>query len=256
MNEFDKLVSWIEKSDEKNIDKLIFSCMRVGWSYEISISAIEIALDIKINKSIIPNPISMDKRNIDVGDKSVEIIMHMKHPNIFLIANMLSDDECDTLINVSKSKLYRSKVFTRESGNSIIDNRRTSQTAILEDDDNEIVSVVNKRLCKFLLWPSEKTEKLQVQRYDINQEYQPHHDYFPIDEINNRVATIIIYLNEPEKGGETLFADIGLNIIPRKGMAVFFSYDRPSPATLTLHGGSPVLKGEKWIITKFVRSLD
>ena len=34
---------------------------------------------------------------------------------------------------------------------------------------------------------------------------------------------------------------------------VFFSYDRPDPATRTLHGGAPVLAGEKWVATKWLR---
>jgi prolyl 4-hydroxylase len=34
---------------------------------------------------------------------------------------------------------------------------------------------------------------------------------------------------------------------------VFFSYDRPHPATRTLHGGAPVIEGEKWVATKWLR---
>ena len=38
-----------------------------------------------------------------------------------------------------------------------------------------------------------------------------------------------------------------------RGSAVFFSYDRADPATRTLHGGAPVLAGEKWVATKWLR---
>jgi len=34
---------------------------------------------------------------------------------------------------------------------------------------------------------------------------------------------------------------------------VFFSYEEPDPATRTLHGGAPVLAGEKWVATKWLR---
>ena len=37
------------------------------------------------------------------------------------------------------------------------------------------------------------------------------------------------------------------------GSAVFFSYDRPDASTGTLHGGAPVLEGEKWVATKWLR---
>ncbi len=38
-----------------------------------------------------------------------------------------------------------------------------------------------------------------------------------------------------------------------KGNAVFFSYDRPHAVTRTLHGGAPVIEGEKWVATKWLR---
>ena len=42
-------------------------------------------------------------------------------------------------------------------------------------------------------------------------------------------------------------------VAPKRGNAVFFSYDRAHPVTRTLHGGAPVLAGEKWIATKWLR---
>jgi hypothetical protein len=68
-----------------------------------------------------------------------------------------------------------------------------------------------------------------------------------------RVATLVMYLNDPAQGGGTTFPDIGLEVAPQKGNAVFFSYDRPHPSTRTLHGGAPVLAGEKWVATKWLR---
>jgi prolyl 4-hydroxylase len=68
-----------------------------------------------------------------------------------------------------------------------------------------------------------------------------------------RVATLIIYLHEPEGGGATVFPDIDLSIAPKRGNAVFFSYAAPDPVTLSLHGGEPVTAGEKWIATKWLR---
>ena len=93
-------------------------------------------------------------------------------------------------------------------------------------------------------------------------EYKPHFDYFdPVEpgtpsilkRGGQRVATIVMYLAEPEKGGGTTFPDVSLVVAPKRGNAVFFSYDRPHPVTRTLHGGAPVLAGEKWIATKWLR---
>ena len=50
-----------------------------------------------------------------------------------------------------------------------------------------------------------------------------------------------------------MFPDVALDVAPIKGNAVFFSYDRPHPITRTLHGGAPVIAGEKWVATKWLR---
>ena len=62
-----------------------------------------------------------------------------------------------------------------------------------------------------------------------------------------------MYLNTPEGGGATTFPDVGLEVSPVRGNAVFFSYDRPHISTRTLHGGTPVIEGAKWVATKWLR---
>ena len=68
-----------------------------------------------------------------------------------------------------------------------------------------------------------------------------------------RVATVVMYLNTPECGGATTFPDAHFEAAAIKGNAVFFSYDRAHPASRSLHGGAPVVAGEKWIATKWLR---
>jgi prolyl 4-hydroxylase len=101
-----------------------------------------------------------------------------------------------------------------------------------------------------------------VLRYRPGAEYRPHHDYFDpgqpgtaavLARGGQRLATLVMYLDTPAGGGATSFPDIGLEVAPVKGHAVFFSYDRPHASTRTLHGGAPVLAGEKWVATKWLR---
>ena len=63
----------------------------------------------------------------------------------------------------------------------------------------------------------------------------------------------------PLKGRDLVAAKVRLLSLmagafaPIKGNAVFFSYDRPHAITRTLHGGAPVVRGEKWVATKWLR---
>jgi prolyl 4-hydroxylase len=70
-----------------------------------------------------------------------------------------------------------------------------------------------------------------------------------------RVATLIIYLNNVAQGGETIFPEINLKITPIQGNALYFAYTNSKNQVdpLTLHGGCPVLEGEKFIATKWMR---
>jgi prolyl 4-hydroxylase len=113
-----------------------------------------------------------------------------------------------------------------------------------------------------LQWPLENGEGLQVLRYRPGAEYKPHYDYFDpaqpgtpsiLKRGGQRVASLVMYLNTPTRGGATTFPDVNFEVGPVKGNAVFFSYDRPHPMTRSLHGGAPVLEGEKWVATKWLR---
>jgi len=128
--------------------------------------------------------------------------------------------------------------------------------------ETDLVRRLEARIGRLLRWPVENGEGLQVLHYLPGSEYKPHYDYFDPAQAGTaaltrrggqRVATLIIYLNQPQRGGATTFPDLGLEVLPRGGQALFFVYDRPHPSTRTLHGGAPVWEGEKWIATKWLR---
>lgn len=58
---------------------------------------------------------------------------------------------------------------------------------------------------------TENGEDLQVLRYEHGQKYDAHFDYFH-DKVNiarggHRIATVLLYLSNVTKGGETVFPD-------------------------------------------------
>jgi prolyl 4-hydroxylase len=126
--------------------------------------------------------------------------------------------------------------------------------------ENPVVANIERRISEITGYPIENGEGIQILRYEEGQEYRPHFDYFDpnspavSDQLNNnRVCTFLMYLNTPEEGGETIFPDAGLSVRAKQGSAVQFSYQTPSPDTKTLHAGTPVIKGEKWVATKWIR---
>jgi prolyl 4-hydroxylase len=125
-----------------------------------------------------------------------------------------------------------------------------------------LIDRIERRIAQLVQWPLENGEGLQVLRYRPGAEYKPHHDFFDpaqpgtptiLRRGGQRVGTLVMYLNTPPRGGATTFPDVKLEVAPIKGNAVFFSYDRPHASTLTLHGGAPVIEGEKWVATKWLR---
>jgi prolyl 4-hydroxylase len=181
---------------------------------------------------------------------------------VVVFANLLSAAECDALIQAAKPRLSRSLTVDTHTGNETLHPDRTSQGMFFERFENDVVLRVEKRIAKLLHWPVKHGEGLQVLRYRKGSQYLPHYDYFDPREAGTaalllrggqRVATLIMYLAAPEAGGATVFPDLDLQVIPKRGQAVFFNYAEPLPASLSLHGGEPVIAGEKWIATKWLR---
>lgn len=62
----------------------------------------------------------------------------------------------------------------------------------------------------------ENGEDIQVLRYEPGQKYDPHYDYFA-DKVNiarggHRIVTVLMYLSDVEKGGETVFPSAEVSI--------------------------------------------
>ncbi|EEM06653.1 Prolyl 4-hydroxylase alpha subunit [Bacillus pseudomycoides] len=185
-------------------------------------------------------------------DREIQIISRLEEPLIVVLANVLSDEECETLIEMSKNKMKRSKIGISRKTNDI----RTSSGAFLEE--SEITTRIERRIASIMNVPAPHGEGLQILKYTVGQEYQAHYDFFVENSAaasNNRMSTLVMYLNHVEEGGETFFPKLNLSVSPKKGMAVYFEYfyQDESINKLTLHGGAPVIKGEKWVATQWMR---
>jgi prolyl 4-hydroxylase len=259
-------------------EEVLESMRRSGWDETVALAAMEESLlgflDDQRAQSLpeaarlpaavpVPEPdLTSSPAVVSVAGHEVRILLTMRLPRLIVLGGLLSDAECDALMAAAGPRLARSETVENNTGGSEVNASRTSSGMFFERAENEICDRIEKRIAALVRWPVENGEGLQVLRYRPGAEYKPHNDYFDTSQTGTprilerggqRVGTLVMYLNTPEKGGATVFPDVEVDVSPIKGNAVFFSYDRAHAITKTLHGGTPVIAGEKWVATKWLR---
>lgn len=184
----------------------------------------------------------------------------INHLNI--IENFLSDDECDRLIQLIDEHNERSGVTGLGETISTVDESRTSSTSDFLTDEQQYNKLIHQKIADELDIDILRGETLQGQKYEVGQYFKSHQDWFDGDTyINhclhsgNRTHTFMVYLNEPEEGGETDFVNLNFKMKPKKGTAVWWKNldDSGEPINDVQHEGCPVIKGTKYIITAWFR---
>lgn len=185
-------------------------------------------------------------------------------PFIAFINNLMTEEECDSVIaRLEEAEFARSEGFNYENNENDVSDYRTSKTFydmdnIFSDYTQLVFNSVKDRFW-YMPFSIQNLELVQSQRYGVGEEYKKHCDYFnygptQIKTNNDRIATMILYLNDDFEGGETEFHELGIKIKPKKGAALYFEYNYiPELNHKTIHSGNPVTKGEKLIFTTWIR---
>ena len=201
---------------------------------------------------------------IRAHDRDVRVLMRCERPQVIVFGDVLSPDECDEMIERSRHRLKRSTTVNPATGKEDVIRNRTSEGIWYQRGEDAFIEKMDRRISSLMNWPVENGEGLQILHYGTTGEYRPHFDYFPPDQPGSavhtaqggqRVSTLVIYLNDVPDGGETIFPEAGMSVAAVKGGAVYFRYmnGQRQLDPLTLHGGAPVLGGDKWIMTKWMR---
>ena len=201
---------------------------------------------------------------VRAGDREIGIGFTLADPNVALIQDLLTEQECEKLISLSAGKVTRSSVVDRATGGDQISAVRTSAGTHFERGENAIVARIEQRIAALTGLPIENGEPLQILYYKPGNEYLAHHDYFDPNDPGSaevmraggqRIATFVIYLNNVAEGGVTRFPELSLDVKPRRGSALYFEYLNAAGEldARCLHAGIPVVQGEKWIATKWLR---
>lgn len=179
---------------------------------------------------------------------------------LFAVGDFLSQAECDRLMQMIDPIAHPSHLYDMDYAAGF----RTSYSGDLDPDD-PFVAGISRRIDDLLGIPSEYGESIQGQRYMPGQQFKPHNDWFYTTEDywkmeqkrgGQRSWTAMAFLNPVEQGGETHFVNVGIKIQPKPGVLMVWNnaLSDGSPNEGTLHAGTPVLAGTKYVITKWYRT--
>jgi prolyl 4-hydroxylase len=271
----DELRTWIVQQARAGVapEALLAPLLRAGWAEADAVAAVEREirgfLEAHAREHDLPLPLRVpappgidDAGEIVADGHAVQVLAQMLLPRVIVFGNLLSAEECVRLIDLARGRLQRSRVVGAGPGGETVFEGRTSEGMSFARGANPLCERIERRVAALLDWPSENGEGLQVLRYSPGARYEPHYDWFDpaapgsavaLARGGQRVASLVMYLNTPQRGGATVFTDARFEVAARQGNAVFFSYERPHAMTRTLHAGAPVVAGEKWIATLWLR---
>ena len=199
-------------------------------------------------------------------------------PRAMVIHNLITAEEAQHIVDLSWPRMKRSEVVG-PNNQSILDEYRTSYGTFVARHETEIVASIQERVAWLTRAPVVNQEDMQVLRYGIGQFYKRHTD--SLEDDSPRMATLLIYLADPEEGGETSFPEEGsewanpqkkalydkdlsecakghVAFRPRRGDGLLFWSIHPDGKTedpLSEHEGCPVIKGAKWTTTVWIHNV-
>ncbi|KAJ4963802.1 hypothetical protein NE237_023741 [Protea cynaroides] len=198
-------------------------------------------------------------------------------PRALLFPKFATVEQCQGIIKMAKSKLSPSTLALRK-GETMENTKgiRTSSGTFISasEDKSGILDIIEHKIARVTMIPRSHGEAFNILRYEIGQRYNSHYDAFDPAEYgpqkSQRVASFLLYLSDVKEGGETMFPFengfmdfnydykecIGLKVKPRQGDGLLFYSLFPNGTTdlTSLHGSCPVIEGEKWVATKWIRN--
>lgn len=185
-----------------------------------------------------------------------------ERPQVGQIDGLLSTDECRLLVATALPRLDAAQSAPLGTAPNRCELRPADDGRLDPSTEDFALRVVQLRMARAARAELVQAEPLVVEHFDAGQESRPHRDYLPPaplgrrqPRVGERMRTIAVYLNDAASGGETEFPFAQLSIAPIGGCAVVFDnlLADGSPDTYSLHAELPVLRGEKWLATQWLR---
>jgi prolyl 4-hydroxylase len=172
----------------------------------------------------------------------------------------------DSVINLAAPLVQRSQIVDARTGQVRADPMRTSSHVTLGPRQHDhVLETLERSIGRISGTPAMNGEFLQILRYRLGEEFRPHVDYFnesgagaaqSLANGGQRAQTVLIYLNDDYSGGSTSFPKLQLDIKGRRGDVLHYHNLRADGLGHrdSLHAGMPVAAGEKWLLSKWIRS--
>jgi prolyl 4-hydroxylase len=188
-------------------------------------------------------------------------------PRVSAFSGFVRPEICDVLISLATGRLEPARVYDPVSREDIVAAHRNNTVASFDIGSVELVhALLQARMSAACGVPERMMEGPTVLHYWPGEEIQNHYDFVDpkatrdyageIARNGQRIITFLVYLNDDYDGGETAFPDLRVVHKGRRGDALYFVNVLAdlSPDMRALHAGCPTTRGEKWIVTQFVRS--
>jgi prolyl 4-hydroxylase len=190
-----------------------------------------------------------DPRTVPAGEMLAE------RPQIRMFRTLFSPDECRYLAEAAAPMLAPSVVVDAATGRQVRDPVRTSDgIGFPWPLENPAIHALNRRIAAASGTSVQQGEPLQVLRYRPGEQYRTHFDAIP-GFANQRILTMLVWLNQGYGGGETQFPVAALSLKGDAGDAILFrnaGADGRRDADAA-HAGLPVTSGEKLIASRWIR---
>jgi prolyl 4-hydroxylase len=177
-------------------------------------------------------------------------------PHLTRFDGLFTPAECGYLIEAATPMLEPSVVVDTLTGRQVKDPVRSSDgVGFTWPLENPAVHALGRRIARASGTEVAQGEPLQILRYRPGQEYKTHYDAIP-GWSNQRVATMLVWLNDGYEGGETWFPTPGLAVRGGPGDALLFCNVGPDGRrdAAAAHAGRPVTAGEKLLASRWIRA--
>jgi len=187
-------------------------------------------------------------------------------PLIRSFPSLVAPEVCRWIIDRARGRLTRALVYDAVSRQTTTHSTRSNSAAVFNLLETDMVCVLAQTLMAASVGlPFRNLEAMTVLHYAVGEQISEHFDFVDpnvpnyeqqVRERGQRVVTFLIYLNDDYAGGETEFPRLGVSHRGRGGEGMFFvnAFASGAPDVRTLHAGRPITRGEKWIVSQFIKN--